>query len=496
MQKVERQNHKDRGQKRLIGLLLCAVLLIGGVTAGILLSNKAKEEEIITHQHISGTITQRNAGDLASLTVTQRGKDSWTAVREEDRSMRLQPEDESMPVTWLVDESIAGRLTDAAVNLTYDDVFTENRSDWEPDADDFGLKDPLVTAVFRYTDETEITVHFGDSADPDDNAYYYMTVDGDDRLYAVAAGTLEDLNMEKELLHPVQSMEIRGALLDRVTVKNGDGTVRTEWTLQGQVSDRDAAENWMLTEPFVYPADYDAMKNLRDSAENLALGVYIGEAEEEALARCGLDQPAAVIELHMAAGSTGTVSDQGVYDVVDWEERTETLTIGNSKSEMVAYVRFGDEIFTISHFSVNVFTQTDPLSTVARYTVATPLNSLESVTVEKAECADEYRIEKIEETQNTEQTEETQQYRCLKNGEEISYDTFSAAWERLLTVTVSGRLPKDWELKESHTKYTLRTVSGGAHTIALSDYDGMHDAVTLDGHTIFYLIKGGMTELP
>ncbi|MBQ6513775.1 MAG: DUF4340 domain-containing protein [Clostridia bacterium] len=496
MQKVERQNHKDRGQKRLIGLLLCAVLLIGGVTAGILLSNKAKEEEIITHQHISGTITQRNAGDLASLTVTQRGKDSWTAVREEDGSMRLQPEDESMPVTWLVDESIAGRLTDAAVNLTYDDVFTENRSDWEPDADDFGLKDPLVTAVFRYTDETEITVHFGDSADPDDNAYYYMTVDGDDRLYAVAAGTLEDLNMEKELLHPVQSMEIRGALLDRVTVKNGDGTVRTEWTLQGQVSDRDAAENWMLTEPFVYPADYDAMKNLRDSAENLALGVYIGEAEEEALARCGLDQPAAVIELHMAAGSTGTVSDQGVYDVVDWEERTETLTIGNSKSEMVAYVRFGDEIFTISHFSVNVFTQTDPLSTVARYTVATPLNSLESVTVEKAECADEYRIEKIEETQNTEQTEETQQYRCLKNGEEISYDTFSAAWERLLTVTVSGRLPKDWELKESHTKYTLRTVSGGAHTIALSDYDGMHDAVTLDGHTIFYLIKGGMTELP
>ena len=48
MQKVERQNHKDRGQKRLIGLLLCAVLLIGGVTAGILLSNKAKEEELIS----------------------------------------------------------------------------------------------------------------------------------------------------------------------------------------------------------------------------------------------------------------------------------------------------------------------------------------------------------------------------------------------------------------------------------------------------------------
>ena len=162
MQKVERQKHKDRGRRRLIGLLLCAVLLIGGVTAGILLSNKAREEEIITHQHLTGAITQRSAGELLSLTVTQRGKNSWTAVREEDGSMRLQPEDDSMPVTWLVDESIAGRLTDAAVNLTYDDVFTENRSDWEPDAEDFGLKDPLVTAVFRYTDETEITVSGGD----------------------------------------------------------------------------------------------------------------------------------------------------------------------------------------------------------------------------------------------------------------------------------------------------------------------------------------------
>lgn len=496
MQKVERQKHKDRGRRRLIGLLLCAVLLIGGVTAGILLSNKAKEEEGITHQHITGAITQKNAEDLKSLTVTRRRKDSWTAVREEDGSMRLQPEGGSMPVTWLVDESIAGRLTDAAVNLTYDDIFTENRADWEPDAADFGLEEPLLTTVFRYTDGTEVTAHFGDSADPDDNAYYYMIIDGDDRLYAVAAGTLEDLNMEKELLHPVPALEIKGALLDRVTVQNGDGSIRTEWTLQGQVSDRDAAENWLLTVPFVYPADYDAMKNLRDSAENLTLGVYVGEADEEALRQCGLDRPTAVIELHMAAGSTGTVSDQGVYDVVDWEERTETLTVGDSKSEMVAYVRFGDEIFTISHFSVNVFTETDPLSTAARYTVTTPLNSLESVTVEKAEGTDEYRIEKIEVSGDAEQTEATPQYRCLKNGEEISYDTFSAAWERLLTVTVSGRLPKDREQKEPHTKYTLRTVSGGTHTIELSDYDGMHDAVTLDGYTLFYLIKGGMTELP
>ena len=498
MQKVERKKRENSRRKPLVWVLLCALLLAAGVTAGILLRNKAREEQTETHQHISGAISQRNADELQSLTVIRRGREPWTAVREEDGSLRLQPEDESLPNTWVVDESMAGMLVDAAVNLTYDDIFTENRTDWEPNAEDFGLKDPLVTAVFRYTDGTEITARFGDSADPDDNAYYYMIIDGDDRLYAAAAGTVEDLNVEKELLHPVHALEIRAALLDRITVKNGDGTVRQQWELQGQVSDQDAAENWLVTVPFVYPADYDAIKNLKDSAENLVLGVYVGDAEEEALEKCGLDEPSAIIELHMAAGSTGTVSDFGVFNVVDWEERTETLILGSSKTEMVAYVRFGDEIFTISHFSVDVFTQTAPLSTAARYTVTTPLNSLESVTVEKPEGTAHYTLVRTDAAGTKAETEsgEEVQPRCLKNGEEISYDAFSAAWERLLTVTVSGRLPADWKQKETHTKYTLRTVSGGTHTIELSDYDGMHDAVTLDGNMCFYLIKGGMTELP
>ena len=106
-----------------------------------------------------------------------------------------------------------------------------------------------------------------------------------------------------------------------------------------------------------------------------------------------------------------------------------------------------------------------------------------------------YTLERKETAENAE-TDEDAGYRCMRNGEEISYDAFAAAWERLLTVTVSGKLPADYECGEAHTKYTFRTVSGGTHTVELSDYDGMHDAVTMDGHTLFYLIKGGMTELP
>jgi len=494
MQKVERKKHEHSRRKPLVWLLLCAVLLTGGVTAGIILKNRAKEEPARAYQRVTGAITQRSVEELESITVMQRGKDAWTAVREEDGSLRLKPENEEEPNSWVVDPSIAGMLADAAVNLTYEDVFTENREDWEPEKADFGLENPRVTAVIRFTDGTEVTIHIGDSADGGENAYYYMTADGDSRLYAVAAGTVQDLCTEKELLHPVRQLEIRGALLDRITVENGDGTIRKEWALEGRVSDQDAAENWLLTVPYIYPADYDAMKNLRDTADNLCLGVYVGNAEEEALEKCGLKDPTAVIVFHMAAGSTGTVSDAGVYDVQEWEERTETITVGAAKSEMVAYVRCGDEIYTLNHFSLNTFTETNPQATVARYIAVTPLNSLAGVMVEKKDGDPvQYILERID-SADTENPET--EYRCLRNGEEIAYDVFSAAWERLLTVTVSGRLPENYQPKEAHTTYTFRSVSGGTHTVSLSDYDGMHDAVTMDGHTLFYLIKGGMTELP
>ena len=80
---------------------------------------------------------------------------------------------------------------------------------------------------------------------------------------------------------------------------------------------------------------------------------------------------------------------------------------------------------------------------------------------------------------------------CRKDGEEISREAFEAAYERLLTVTISGQLPKGAEWGETHTKYAFRTVSGGTHTVELSDWDGMHDAVTMDGETRYYLIQHG-----
>lgn len=495
MQKVERRNHPPRRFGRGKALLLCALLLILSA-ALVLLLRPGPEEEVppTAEQRISGAITQRAAEELRSLTITRRGEESWTLVQDDEGELHL--EEAAGAMSRSVDERLGERLRDAAVNLTYEDVFTEDRSLWADHAADFGLADPLLTAVFRFTDGDAVTARIGDSADLDENAVYYMTVDGDDRLFAVSAGTVQDLNVEKAMLRPVDQLTIHAARLDRISVREGDGSLRTEWRLQGDIRAQDAAENWLLTAPFVYAADYDAMKNLRDSASSLILGAFVADAEEKNLPEYGLDYPSSVIELHMAAGSMGTVGESGVYDVTDWPESTVTLTLGNPRSEMVDYVLYEGKIYTISHFSVATLTEIDPMSTVARYLAATPLNSLESLLLEReGEPSVYYSLIHVDTETNSSDSGDSAD-RCMRNGEEIPYDTFTAAYERLLTVTVSGRLPANYEPKDTHTKYTFRTVSGGTHTVELSDFDGMHDAVTLDGQTHFYLIRGGMTELP
>ena len=494
MQKVERQKHKDRKGLRPAWLILCALFLAACVGAALLLRNKAAEEPPKARERIRGAVTQRDTADVAQVTITRRGEAPWTLLQDPEGKLTLRRQEGSGSEEWAADENAAGMILDAAANLAYEDVFTDNREDWEPEAEAFGLKDPQITAEILFRDGQKVTARIGDAADPEDGAYYYLAVDGDDRLYALASGTVEDLSAERELLRPVRQIQIFSALLDRITVRDSEGAVTREWMLRGKISDRDAAENWLVNAPFQYPADYDVIRNLRDSAESLRLGVYVGAEKDLNLADYGLDKPAAVLEFHMAEGSTGTVSDAGVYDVQDWEERTVTLTLGSAKSEMVDYVLCGGEVYTINHFTVSTFTGMDPLAAAARYPVATPLNSLESVLVEKqGREAVHYALIREEGEQGS---EDSASFRCIRNGEEISADVFAAAYERLLTVTVSGRLELDRKPGEAHTKYTFRTLSAGTHTVELCDYDGMHDAVTMDGYTMFYLIKDGMTELP
>ena len=483
MQSVERKQHREGKPRRWILLAAAIVLLAGSVAAAVLLSRKP--EEIPKEESHWGMLIDRQAEELVSVTVQQRGKEPWTLVRTVNGN--LMPENDE---GWTVAEQQDALLQESVTQLRYEEILTEDPAVYRDDLESFGLAEPVITVTARYTDGTETVLHIGSDTGLEDG-WHYMTAEGDDRLYAVSSAVAEDLDVEYAVLRPVPKPEIYAALLDTMTVSDGEKAL-CEWRLQGQVTDRDAESNWAVTVPFRYPADGEAIQNLKKSAENLRLGVYTAPATPENMERYGFENPQRILVFHMAAGSTGTVGETGVYDVQDHEESTVTFSIGNAADELSCYVLFGDEIYTVSTFTLSAFTEAVPMNTVAHYPVLTPLDSLESLTVEENGTVREYILS---EKGKTEEGEE-QTRKCLLDGQEIPWESFEAAYDRLLTVTFSGTLPENAQWNEAYKKYTFRTLSGGTHTVTLSDWDGIHDAVTVDGSTLFYLIRGGMTGLP
>ena len=86
-----------------------------------------------------------------------------------------------------------------------------------------------------------------------------------------------------------------------------------------------------------------------------------------------------------------------------------------------------------------------------------------------------------------------------RDGEEAPWSAFEAAYQSLLGVTVSGRLPEGWapeEGAEPTAVYTFLSVTGDRHTVSLLPFDALHDAVAIDGGCVFYLIRGGMSFEP
>ena len=481
MQKVERRS--PRGIRRRLWLAAAFILLAGSIAAAVALTQKTKDVIPAAESH-TGLLIDRAAEELASITVQRRGEKAWTLIRTGDGL--LIPEDGG---EWNVPEQTGETLTAGITQLRYEEILSEDPEEWQGTPEDFGLAEPRVTVTGRYTDGQSATVRIGNETGLEEG-WFYMALEGDEKLYAVSSGIAEELDVEYALLHPVPRPEILGALLDRITVTDRNGTCIAEWTLRGQITDRDAGQNWVISVPFTCPADEEAISNLKKNAENLRLGVYTAAATEENLEAYGLAVPERTLEFHMAAGTTGTVGDSGVYDVADHEESTVRLYIGRSRDELADYVRFGEEIFTVSHFTLSVFSEADPMTSAARYPVLTPLDSLESLTVDEGGKQTEYVL------RETSAEEEGTVRECLRNGEAIAYAAFEAAYERLLTVTFSGTLPEGAEWQEAYKKYTFRTLSGGTHTVTLSDWDGLHDAVTVDGSTMFYLIRDGMTDLP
>lgn len=473
-------------------LLLAAACLLGAVWGLYALTGAPQPEappaEI--HRH-GGALTDYRTEDVRSISIALRNGSSFTALQREAGVLTLEED-----ATYRL-EGVTQGLLNALCSVRYDDVLTDDPAVYADRLEEFGLAQPRIVATVTYLGGASCTLRVGDAWAIDNGAYYYMTVDGDDRLFSLDRGTVENLLVHRDDLHEVVQPVLHKARMDRISLTRGEDAA--VWELQGDIGS-DARDRWLLVSPLRYQADGESMVGLQDNLVNLRLGRYVGEATPENLTACGFDAPRLVIGVHQARGSIGTVNAEGVYGVTDWPEQDFTLTVGDAKNDVLDYVLVDGRIYTSNHFSLNVFLSQNPADTLSRYPVQTALGNLSRLTVESGGSARVYTVTRTEQVaENNELVTDASgnvvyDLTCDVDGRPLNYATFEAAYQQLLTVTVSGRLPEGWTpTHEPHTVFTFEDVLGRVHTVALSRFDALHDAVTVDGCTVFYLIGGGMT---
>lgn len=481
---------KSTAPHRRIWLFGAALLLIALCAAYLLPDRSADEASPVASADKAVTLLDCDPSALSSVSIRRGEEAPWTAIPNADGGMTLPGED---GFTLTAAESQA--FLEALCHIEAEEVLTEDASVYAAHLADFGLDVPRYEAEITCADGTVVHLRVGDESY--EGTWRYLLLDGDTRLFALSNGAVESIFVNRDTLRSVTQPTLHKARIDRIRLSDAKG-LQAEWTLDGDITDADAADHWQITYPMQYPADSTAMANLLTNLANLRLGAYVCPATADALSAHGFDTPRLTIDLHMAAGTIATTNADGAAITRDWPESTLTFVIGGEKSDMVDYVLCGEDIYLSSHFTMGLFIDYDVASTMSRYPVMTALGNLSALTIRQGDTTAEYRLTRTERVaaNNDLLTDDdgnpVYDISVTRDGEAIDYAAFEAAYNALMLVTVSGMLPADETITAApHTVCTFTDVNGSVHTVALSTFDALHDAVSVDGHQAFYLIKGG-----
>ena len=465
MQNVPKKKHAARRHSRILLLIFAVVLVAAAACLLIFARTPAPAPETSAHEDEEITLWAVESADITRIRIAVRNQDAWSAVQTESGALVLEGEN-----SFTVDADIAATLLSGLKNVTAE-ILSDDWNGTDEEWAAFGLDDPESVVTVDFADGSSHTLRIG-SAPQYENSWQYAQLDGDTRLLSVSRGLAEECYVTRGSLHRIEQLTIHADRLDEITLLNAEGEITQQWRLNGAITNADAQDRWMLTTPVSYPADGTVMTTLRKSAANIRLGEYIADATAESIARYGLDTPRLVIRLHQAAGTIGAVGTTGSYATTDYPDSTITLVIGEQESDLVDYVLYNGGIYRCSTLLLRGV-----------------MNGVDTWVITRTE-----QVAENNELVTDDEGNQVYDITLTKNGESADYTAFSAAYNQLMMVTMSGRLPDDWTAADApHTVWTFTDVDGTVHTVALTRYDAMHDAVAVDGVALFYLIQGGFS---
>lgn len=476
-----------------LGVLLAALAVLY-----LVFSNKppasiplpALKEDYLLH-----ATTSKN---IASITIENSISPPYTIHQKEEGVYELAGY-EGLPLDSLTLEE----MFYFAANVTAEEKIDSSEGLSAQKKEAFGLDKPSVTVTVTDNQQASWVFSFGNQI-PYENLYYF-TYQADPAVYAVELGFYDLYNVSPGYLVSIQQPSIHHQRISGVSIENFLLNKSLLLSASQGLAEEDRLFSWTLGSPYDYPGDPEKVSALLESLESLYLGSYIGEATKANLALYGFSPPSARLIIQLEEATIGQVGSQGVFSQQTFPKETLTFDIGQKEDTFVHHVLYNGHIYLVSSLNTTILQAFSPTDYLLKRPALLPLETLTSLKGENLAQNEEaplvfdilHQQNNQENSQINEEGEASlpAQLSITLNGTiPISSVDFSAAYTTLTQISAAGFLPQGFTPKAPTYRITMDTLSGISRIIELSPYDALHDALTINGTTLFTIRKGELEK--
>ena len=487
MQKIQRKKEKHLSSKLIISAAVVFLVLCAGA---ILLLNGQKKPVRQREEEHDLLLYQKDLSLLSSISLYRNGECQLTLLYRNNTLML-----EDQPEYPLKDTAVE-ELLSLAQSLTADEFITELSAEPSMSLAPYGLDPPERSAVFRYTDGTEIKLLVG-SLMPIENPRYYALVDGQNAVYSVTQDVRDTVSRTTESLHPLTRPQISSELLDRITV-TGDVDFDAVLTPEG----------WQMLSPVCYPLSDTAVEKLLYQLDNIRFAGWIGEAKDLDLSELGLSPPKRVMTVTFAETVVTAPDEEGREVSFRLPSNQLSFALGDSRNDTSFYLLYEDQVYTgtvisfsfLQSFSWEKYLVPDPVSV--------PLQTLSRIIVTENGLETVYDISYSERVMNNNAFETDENGNILYDmnvsckGAAVDTDAF-AQWYLSLANLRGTQRSEEKHLSSNDTpSFTLTLIGEDGlfeRTVTVCPYSAVQDLLYVDGVSLYLMDsawRSSIEELP
>lgn len=480
---VRRRAVRAEKIKRRAGAAALFVLLAAAVLAVVLYVNRDPVlPEVEPKGDESVTFAQYGTDEIVSIAV--KNSEGEYTLLQKDGAWQMQGRED-----FVFSESMLSPLLDAAA-LVYAEHKVMDLMGSGYQLRDFGLGEKAIRVTVHYTDGRQITFRIGDLM-PQETPMYYLAVEGDNAVYAVAQDIQEIFMLHADALHEVTDPALKGELVDQIAF-----TGENAFTIAREDNE------WYLTAPFRYPLSSVKVNALLGKLEKIRFAQYVISEEKADLAAYGLTSPRRTMTLSIAPSVlTGYDENNQVIATEQLDGYDLTFYCGDDQGDVLFYCLYRGDVVLATRFSASVMlTQTyDTLLHSAPFALSvSEVTRFEWTQGDQTRAWDITLHERVLENNEFETDDSGNilyDVRVWQDGQEVDGDRFLLFYSRLIDVETINHLPEDYTLPQE-AEITISLHRGErVRSVKLYAYGELHYAVSVDGEAVYYISREAVDGL-